>query len=207
MTIKRKSKKLKKVKVKKARKSSKRKASRKTKAAKKVKKPRKVKRRKSKKARKTRGRRSKLAIAKIVKAAEKALRKKKRRARRPEPIEPIPAPAPAPVIPLRVKVLARGAEITAGDRNASYGDPLENFEAIAALKRAFWDAIHNGNNDPLIQQNTAVGHAMDMVFTNIGRIASAPSLKAMLEIDRAVDGATYIAIFHELLVREHGHKV
>jgi hypothetical protein len=141
-------------------------------------------------------------IEKIVHAAEEALHEAHVLEGKPgNEFESRLLPAHSP---LRAKVLNTGLNITMGDRNQSYGDPLENFEAIASLKRSFWHSIHYGNNDPLITQNSAVGHAIDMVLNNIGRIASAPSLKAIMEIDRCVDGATYLAIFHELLVRTVG---
>ena len=103
--------------------------------------------------------------------------------------------------PLRVQILEAGRDLTLGDRNISYGDPLENHEAIAALKRAFWDAVYFGGNTPHFEQNSAFGCAIDAILTNLGRIASAPSRQAMLAMDRYIDAATYTATAYEIGMR------
>ena len=88
-----------------------------------------------------------------------------------------------------------------GPRNEVYGDPLDNFQAIADLKTAFWG---NFRSHPSIahyttmEQNTPWGHAIDMVFNNLGRIASAPTVEALIAEDRYKDGVNYLAIAFEL---------
>jgi hypothetical protein len=103
--------------------------------------------------------------------------------------------------PLRAQALQRGIDITCGSRNEAYGDPLDNFTAIGALKASFWEHVKSSPNASYIQQNSAIGHAFDMVFNNLGRIASAPNLEAALSDDRYVDGITYYAIAFELMKR------
>lgn len=146
----------------------------------------------------------------ISKAAEKALLDRDT----PIPTQ-TPKPLPLSANPLRAQVLQRGVDITLGDRNKSYGDPLDNFEAIVHLKNAFWSSVQKaiwGRHGTMPRQlpytgrlrtvqNTPFGHAIDMVFNNLGRIASAPSLEAMMEEDRFTDGCTYLAIAYEMIKR------
>jgi hypothetical protein len=101
------------------------------------------------------------------------------------------------VPPLRAQVLQDGIDLTLGDRNRSYGDPLENFSITAELKRAFWRGM--GRSGKKVAQNSEFGHSIDMVLTNLARIASSPSTH--LETDRFVDGANYMAIAYEVGVR------
>ena len=98
---------------------------------------------------------------------------------------------------LREQILTEGLALTMGDRNKAYGDPLRNFELTASLKNAFWCAMMVSNKE--VQQNSPFGHAIDMVFTNLARIATSPTTH--LERDRFVDMANYAAIAYEVGMR------
>lgn len=123
----------------------------------------------------------------------------------------------------RANVLEDARNLTLGARNRSYGDPLENFTVTTDLKRIFWGAVARsnvlknkhestaGSNDPqnatgndprtsaVYSQNTPFGHAIDMILTNLGRIATTPS--AEVQYDRYVDTAAYSAIAYEVGVQ------
>ena len=110
-----------------------------------------------------------------------------------------------PELPIRAELLNAARDLTLGDRNASYGDPLINFEAIVALKRAFWDAARR--DSPVcclgahLEQNTVWGHAMDMALMKLGRISSAPTKAAALDPDAYKDAINYLAIAYEVAQR------
>lgn len=118
--------------------------------------------------------------------------------------EDAPTPLP-PELPIRAELLNAARDLTLGDRNASYGDPLTNFEAIVALKRAFWDAARR--DSPVcclgahMEQNTVWGHAMDMALMKLGRISSAPTKAAALGSDAYKDAINYLAIAYEVAQR------
>lgn len=159
--------------------------------------------RKPQKAKKTR-KAHKTAKARTSKSLRK--KKAKRAARRNAPTEVSAPPAMEdPALPIRGQLLNDARDLTLGDRNKQYGDPLENFEAIAILKRAFWEAAWKaggwGDNPPHFVQNSPWGHAIDMVFNNLGRIASAPTLEATMAEDRYKDGINYLAIAYEIAKR------
>lgn len=128
---------------------------------------------------------------------------------------------PDAIPPLRSSILTDARDLTLGDRNRAYGDPLENFEAIANLKKAFWDAVYVSSaqivkssegdadfarlpNEPKFTQNSPFGHAIDMVFNNLGRISSAPTREAGIARDRFLDGVNYLAIAGEIAERLWG---
>ncbi|MDE2105712.1 MAG: hypothetical protein KGL39_51285 [Patescibacteria group bacterium] len=128
-----------------------------------------------------------------------------------EHITDLKAALTPPPPPIRAQLLNDARDLTLGDRNKSYGDPLTNFNAIAALKKAFWTAmeISAKETDTHIDrmktaQNTPWGHAIDMVFNNLGRIASAPTLEAAFAEDRYKDGINYLAIAYEIAKRQGG---
>jgi hypothetical protein len=98
---------------------------------------------------------------------------------------------------IREQLLNDARDITMGDRNRSYGDPKVNFDLTAKFKELFWD--HMGWSGKMAAQNTAFGHSIDMVLTNLARIATSPTTH--LERDRFLDGANYLAIAYEVGVR------
>jgi hypothetical protein len=89
--------------------------------------------------------------------------------------------------PARVLVLEEGAKLTAGDRNADYGDPYVNLSASGELKAVFRRHICRFMCDAELE-------AIDMVLTKLGRIATGPVPKR----DNYVDGSTYFAIAWEV---------
>jgi hypothetical protein len=99
---------------------------------------------------------------------------------------------PAPAI--RAVLLDDAKALTMGDRNRSYGDPFINFTLTARMKQLFWDAMEASGKD--VQQNSPWGHSVDMVLTNLARIATSPSTH--LERDRYLDGANYFALAYEV---------
>jgi hypothetical protein len=99
---------------------------------------------------------------------------------------------PAPAI--RAVLLDDAKALTMGDRNRSYGDPFINFMLTARLKQLFWDAMEASGKQA--QQCSPWGHSIDMVFTNLARIATSPSTH--LERDRYLDGANYFALAYEV---------
>jgi hypothetical protein len=121
----------------------------------------------------------------------------------PEPVTQIEARVDVLAnVPARMKLLNEAAAVTGIDRNIMYGDPLENFEAIVSLKEAFWRAVTHiadvKGEYPKFYQNTPMGHAIDMILMNLGRIASAPSLESSIAKDRYLDAAAYTAIAYEV---------
>ena len=113
--------------------------------------------------------------------------------------------------PIRAKLLNDARDLTLGARNKSYGDPLENFNAIAALKKAFWTAMEISHKESDVHidrmktaQNSPWGHSIDCVLMNLGRIASAPTLEAAMAEDRYKDGINYFAIAYEIAKRQNG---
>lgn len=105
--------------------------------------------------------------------------------------------------PIRERILRQGLEITLGNRNKSYGDPLFNHQVIAQLRQAFWSGMARSGKK--VEQNTAFGAAMDAALTNIGRIAASPSTH--LDWDRFMDGANYLAIACEVGMRTENGEV
>lgn len=113
---------------------------------------------------------------------------------------------PEEPLPVRAELLNAARDLTLGDRNKQYGDPLTNFMAIVELKKAFWEAARRDSPSGLahIEQNTVWGHAIDMLINNLGRIASAPTRDAAMAEDRYKDGINYLAIAYELAKRTIG---
>lgn len=114
------------------------------------------------------------------------------------------------VLDSRAMILSEACDLTLGARNRTYGDPFENFDVTTQLKRVFWGAVarsnhlkaeHTGNDriDAIYAQNTPFGHSIDMILTNLGRIATTPS--ADIQRDRYLDTAAYAAIAYEVGVK------
>ena len=139
----------------------------------------------------------------------------------PPVVEAAPIDAPAPIelldtaslidLPLAEKaprafVLNHARELCIETRESSYGDPLENFRVIGELQDCFWTAVERSKakkfepyNAEVFNQNTAFGHAIDMIMTQLARIATTPLNQP--QIDRFIDGAAYFAIAHEVAER------
>lgn len=100
-------------------------------------------------------------------------------------------------VAIREQLLKDGLALTMGERNASYGDPLINFMLTARLKELFWDAMEASGKAAV--QNSPWGHAIDMCFTNLARVATSPT--SHLERDRYLDLANYAAIAFEVGTR------
>lgn len=86
----------------------------------------------------------------------------------------------------RLDVLNAAADITAGDRNASYGDPYENHLRIAKV----WSVI-------LHQDVTPSQVALCMAGMKLARLAYDPT-----HVDSNIDGAAYLAIAAECVDRQ-----
>lgn len=136
---------------------------------------------------------------KIIKGLKQAIKHAKNPQASDAEVFDYEAPQVAPK-PLRAQILDDARDLTLGARNEVYGDPLTNFEAIVALKCAFWDANMKTANAE-ISQNTVFGHGIDLLLTNLGRIASAPTLEAALAEDRYKDGVNYLALAYEVAQR------
>ncbi len=91
--------------------------------------------------------------------------------------------------PARVEILAEGIDLTWGDRDKQYGDPLVNMTLAGELKR-------------LIRQYAsreippAELEALDMALTKISRIVT-----GAVKRDSYVDGAAYLALAGEMAER------
>ena len=109
-----------------------------------------------------------------------------------EHLEPPKQPAA-----IREQLLKDGLALTMGDRNRSYGDPFINFMLTARMKELFWDAMQASGKAAV--QNSPWGHAIDMCFTNLARVATSPT--SHLERDRYLDLANYAAIAFEVGTR------
>ena len=92
--------------------------------------------------------------------------------------------------PLRVQILKEGANLTSGDRDKSYGDPLVNLGLAGEIKdlcrRAQARSMHPAEME-----------ALDQVITKIARCFTGPVVKH----DNYVDGSTYFAIAGEAATR------
>lgn len=92
----------------------------------------------------------------------------------------------ADTIPMRVSILNKGAELTSGDRDKSYGDPLVNLGLAGEIKtlcrRVQARAMHPAEIE-----------AIDQVITKVARVYTG----SMVKEDNYIDGATYFAIAGE----------
>ncbi|MET0489090.1 MAG: DUF6378 domain-containing protein [Acidimicrobiales bacterium] len=82
----------------------------------------------------------------------------------------------------RVSSAQEAADLVAGDRNSSYGDPLPNHQRIAAI----WSVI-------LDTEVTAAQAALCMAGLKLARLAHNPT-----HHDSTVDGIAYLAIAEDL---------
>ena len=87
----------------------------------------------------------------------------------------------------RIDVLKSAADITSGDRNASYGDPYENHLRIAKV----WSVILGFDVSP-------AQVALCMAGMKLARLAYDPA-----HVDSNIDGAAYLAIASECVDRQN----
>lgn len=122
--------------------------------------------------------------------------------------------AEAAALSVREDTLATAVLLISGAREEAYGDPLDNFCAVSQLKEIFWRFFNRAtfNTIPSIElsssdiegekrlgRNSPHGHAIDMILTNLARIATQPS--SAPSADRYVDIAGYAALAHEVAER------
>lgn len=89
--------------------------------------------------------------------------------------------------PERAKILSDGIILTSGDRNRSYGEPIQNLGLAGELKRVFRAGCAR-------RIGPAEQEAIDMVLTKISRLGAGQAPGR----DTYVDGATYFAIAGEV---------
>ena len=94
--------------------------------------------------------------------------------------------------PIRAQILNSARDLTLGSRNDSYGDPIDNFARLAAIRAAFWQGSDTE------EMTSAWGSAMDAVMVKLARIASAPTEEAKLAVDTYKDLINYAAIAVEV---------
>ena len=119
-----------------------------------------------------------------------------------------PVPQTAPPLP-REQLIISAKDLICTDRNYSYGDPMDNFVAVATLKEVFWKAMQRSKNTPdwraeIHFQNSAFGHAIDMILLNLARLATSP--KSVYEKDRFLDLIGYAALAGEIVERLRSEK-
>jgi len=98
----------------------------------------------------------------------------------------------------REKILYNGAKLTSGDRNATYGEPVQNMQDIAALWSVYITTKYRGKTlDELNFQLSGQDVAHMNTLMKIAR-----SYKSAAHFDNYVDGATYQAIAGECAYEE-----
>ena len=98
-----------------------------------------------------------------------------------------------PKKPRRVVLLNEGAHLTAGDRNADYGEPYENLTGVAALMTAYIVGKYRGTT---LDENTFSLTAEDIAWLNVMQKA-ARTFGGRVKSDNYIDAATYAAIAGE----------
>lgn len=93
--------------------------------------------------------------------------------------------------PIRVQILQKGAELTGGDRDVSYGDPSINLGLAGQIK-------HLCRQVQARDMTFAEQEAMDQVITKVARVFTGPKITP----DNYIDGATYFAIAGEAATKE-----
>lgn len=91
--------------------------------------------------------------------------------------------------PIREHILKTAVDLTCGDRNASYGDPLDNHKDIAALWSAYLDGY------PMTPKDVAIMMAL---------VKIARSKMPKPHRDNYIDAAAYLAIAGEIHERTTG---
>jgi hypothetical protein len=90
-------------------------------------------------------------------------------------------------VPERVRLLKRGIELTAGDRNKTYGDPWSNLTDCAMLWEAYLSA--------------KLSHEINLVAEDVANMMAlvkmTRSFRGNYHDDNYLDGAVYMAIAGE----------
>lgn len=92
-------------------------------------------------------------------------------------------------LPLRISCLEEAARLTGGDRNKTYGEPVENMAHIARIFNAI-------TGHSLTARDVAVLH----VATKVARLRTSPAHR-----DSHVDAMAYAGIVYECAVAEALH--
>lgn len=92
----------------------------------------------------------------------------------------------------REAILLSGIELTMGDRNKTYGDPLSNHKNIAGL----WNAYLSTRSSFLGMAIDAEDVAMMMALVKVARVAQ--RREPADKLDTFIDMATYAAIAGEI---------
>lgn len=93
--------------------------------------------------------------------------------------------------PERVKILLEAAEVTHGDRDVAYGDPLDNHTFIADLWNVYLIHAARVRGDAVVRPDDV---ALLMALVKIARSVVSPGKR-----DHYVDGACYFAIAGEIV--------
>jgi len=88
-------------------------------------------------------------------------------------------------IPHRVYILNKGAELTSGDRDRTYGDPHDNMTHMAGMLNAYFS-----NVSPY--KFTAEDAAIIMVIAKLSRLKANPGVP--YHEDNYIDAAAYTAM-------------
>lgn len=88
---------------------------------------------------------------------------------------------------IRESILQKAIDLTTGDRNATYGDPLLNLTTCANLVNAYLEGLSNSR-----YALDAAHMAVIMALSKISRISVSEE-----HMDNYVDGAAYLAIAAE----------
>lgn len=104
---------------------------------------------------------------------------------------PVAAPPVAAAAPQRAVVLDTARDMTCGDRNAVYGEPVANMQHIADIFNAITGRDLSGREIALVHQATKL----------------ARRAKNVTHMDSYVDGAAYAGIEYECALAEKKHKV
>lgn len=83
---------------------------------------------------------------------------------------------------IRGNLLRKALQLTEGDRQATYGDPIHNLTKMAQMCSAYFDVEISANDVAII-----------MVFAKLSRVPASPTHE-----DNYVDGAAYFAIAGEM---------
>lgn len=94
----------------------------------------------------------------------------------------------------REEILKEALRLTCGDRAAAYGPPSVQMQCFGDLVDTYL------TSSAAIDHNHAHQMSIIMVLNKISRIACAP--KDVVVMDNYVDGAAYMAIAGECVVRE-----